>query len=175
MGIEIEILSGDAAWPAAQPLLAVVWPPDIVKTLPWGNVVWARADLRVLIATEAGDTVCHVGIFRRAAIWNGRKVRIGGLGGVATRDDHRRRGYASVAIDAAVQTLRDERTIDFGLLFCEPHNVAFYKARGWHAFEGEVFAEQPGGRIRFEATAPFVFDLRLKPRRGTIDLCGLPW
>ena len=63
----------------------------------------------------------------------------------------------------------------FALLFCEPHNEAFYAARGWHAFKGEVHAEQPGGKIRFEAMAPYVFDFTRKPRDGIIDLCGLPW
>jgi hypothetical protein len=61
------------------------------------------------------------------------------------------------------------------MLFCEPHNEAFYQARGWYAFSGEVYAEQPGGRIRFEAMAPYVFDFTRKPRDGIIDLCGLPW
>ena len=32
------------------------------------------------------------------------------------------------------------------MLFCEPHNEAFYQARGWHPFQGEVYAEQPGGK-----------------------------
>ena len=42
-------------------------------------------------------------------------------------------------------------------------------------FKGEVYAEQPQGRVRFEAMAPFVFDFTRKPRDGVIDLCGLPW
>ena len=64
---------------------------------------------------------------------------------------------------------------EFALLFCEPHNFAFYEARGWQPFTGEVYAEQPEGRIRFEAMAPFVFDISRAPRDGVIDLCGLPW
>ena len=52
---------------------------------------------------------------------------------------------------------------------------AFYQARNWHAFEGEVYCEQPDGRIRFEAMAPFVFDIRRAPRQGVMDLKGLPW
>ena len=64
---------------------------------------------------------------------------------------------------------------DFALLFCEPHNFAFYRNLGWHQFTGDVFVEQPQGRIRFEAMTPFVYDLRLAPRDGTIDLRGLPW
>ena len=83
--------------------------------------------------------------------------------------------YASIALDAAIQTMRDREDVRFALLFCEPHNFAFYQARGWHPFAGEVYAEQPDGKIRFEAMAPFVHDIQRAPRQGVIDLCGLPW
>ena len=64
---------------------------------------------------------------------------------------------------------------DFALLVCEPHNFAFYRGLGWRQFAGDLFCEQPGGRVRFDAMTPFVFDLRLAPQGGAIDLCGLPW
>jgi aminoglycoside 2'-N-acetyltransferase I len=175
MSIEIDILNGDASWGTAEALLEEVWPPHVLKTLPWGDVVFAHADLRVLVGAETGEVVCHVGIFRRAVTWNGRKMRAGGIGGVATREAFRRHGYASIALDAAVQTLKDEGSIDFALLFCEPHHAPFYQGRGWKPFEGEIYAEQAGGRARFTAIAPYIHDLRRAPRHGTIDLCGLPW
>jgi aminoglycoside 2'-N-acetyltransferase I len=176
MSIEIDILNGDASWPLVEPLFDAVWPPEVLAKLPWGDVVFAHADLRVLVQSETDGPVCHVGIFRREVIWNGRKMRAGGIGGVATRNDHRRRGYASVALDAAIQTLRDEGATDFAMLFCEPHNAPFYASRGWRPFEGEIFAEQPQqGRVPFTAIAPYVCKIRQAPLRGTIDLCGLPW
>jgi len=180
MSIEIEVLNGDASWPTAKPLFDAVWPAETVKKLPWGHVEWAHADLRVLIDAPSGDGLprglaCHVGIYFRTVTWNGRKFNIGGIGGVSTREDCRRHGYASIALNAAVQTMRDHEALQFALLFCEPHNFAFYQSRGWHPFEGEIYAEQPSGRIRFEAMAPFVFDFKRSPRQGTIDLCGLPW
>jgi aminoglycoside 2'-N-acetyltransferase I len=175
MSIEIEILSGDASWPTAAPLFNAIWPPEVVATLPWANIATAHAELRVLVQDETAGLVCHVGIHRRQATWNGRAVRIGGIGGVLTHPAFRRRGLASVALNAAIQTLKDERATDFALLFCEPHNEAFYRGRGWKAFSGEIFAEQPGGRIRFEVLTPLVFYLKRAPHEGVIDLCGLPW
>ncbi len=175
MGIEIEVLSADASWPLAEPLFKAVWPPEVIEKLPWGRFVFAYPEWRVLVHSDPGAVVCHVGIQRREVRWNGRGVRAGGIGGVLTREDFRRRGYASIALDAAIQTLRDEGSTDFALLFCEPHNVPFYTRRGWKPFDGEVYADQPEGRIRFEAIAPFVYDLRRAPRAGVIDLCGLPW
>jgi len=175
MSIEIDVLNGDASWSTAEPLLDAVWPRHVLERLPWGDVEWAHADLRVLIEAPSGGLACHVGIYFRTVTWNGRKLDIGGIGGVSTREDCRGRGYASLALNAAIQTMRDQEAVQFALLFCEPHNFKFYQSRGWHPFSGEIYAEQPGGKVRFEVLAPFVFDFRRAPRRGTIDLCGLPW
>jgi aminoglycoside 2'-N-acetyltransferase I len=175
MSIEIEVLNGDESWQMAKPLFEAVWPADVVQKLPWGHVRWANADLRVMIETSSDGLACHVGVYFRNVTWNGRKLHIGGVGGVSTRADCRRRGYASIALDAAIQTMRDREDVRFALLFCEPHNFAFYQSRGWHPFAGEVYAEQPDGKIRSEAMAPFVHDIKRAPRQGVIDLCGLPW
>ena len=176
MSIEIDVLNGDASWKTVEPLMNAVWPRHVVERQPWGHIEWAHADLRVLIDAPDGDGLaCHVGIFFRTVIWNGHKVHVGGIGGVSTREDCRGRGYASIALNAAIRTMRDREAVEFALLVCEPHNEAFYQARGWHPFKGEVYAEQPEGKIRFEAMAPYVFDFTRKPRDGIIDLCGLPW
>src|SRR5215203_1232367 len=120
MSIEIDVLNGDASWPLAKPLFDAVWPGDVVEKLPWADVVWAHADLRVLIEAPSGGLACHVGIYFRQATWDGHKVQSGGIGGVATRADCRRQGYASLALDAAIQTMRHHEAVQFGLLFCEP-------------------------------------------------------
>lgn len=174
MSIEIDIQTGDASWPLAKALVLATFPPEAATILPTGPVQWANPDLRVLIEDNA-ELVCHVGIYRRAGTWKGRKVRIGGIGSVATHPDHRRRGYAGLALTAAIQTLRDEKAIDFVLLVCRPHNFAFYEKRGWRAFGGELYAEQKNQRVRFDAMTPYVFDIRYGPHEGVIDLCGLPW
>jgi aminoglycoside 2'-N-acetyltransferase I len=176
MSIEIEILNGDHSWPRAKELLHTVWPPAEMENLSWGHIKWANPDLRVLIETDDGALVCHTGIHFRTVIWNGQKVHIGGISGVATHPDHRRRGYASVALEAAVHTLRDHDAAQFALLFCEPHNFNFYQSRGWQSFNGAVYAEQVAGRVRFEAMTPYVLDLKRRaPTLGTLDLCGMPW
>jgi aminoglycoside 2'-N-acetyltransferase I len=175
MSIEIDVLNGDASWKIAEPLYNAVWPRHVVERLSWGHVEWAHADLRVLIEGPSGGLACHAGIYFRTVTWNGRKVHVGGIGGVMTHEDCRGRGYASLALGAALHTMRDQEATRFALLFCEPHNFVFYQARGWHPFAGEIYAEQPGGRVKFEAMAPFVFDLGRAPRDGVIDLCGLPW
>jgi GNAT superfamily N-acetyltransferase len=176
LSIEIDIVNGDQSWHRAKELFEAVWPRAEVKNLPWGHIKWADAELRVLIDAAEGGLACHVGIYFRTVSWNGQKVHIGGIGGVATRADCRRRGYASIALNAVIQTMHAHDAAQFALLFCEPHNFEFYRSRGWQPFIGDIYAEQPEGRIRFEAMSPFVFDLKRRaPVRGTIDLGGLPW
>jgi hypothetical protein len=174
MSVRIDIRPGDAAWEVAGPLLNAVWPPDLVATLPWGHLATAHADFRVLV-TQDGELVSHVGLFLRSCDWDGRLVRVGGIGGVATAEAQRRLGFASAAMETAVSSLAHDHDVDFGLLFCEDHNIAFYRGLGWQPFGGTVFAEQPGGRIHHDSVAPFVHDFRMAPRDGTIDLRGLPW
>jgi predicted acetyltransferase len=175
MSIEIEVLNGAASWSIAEPLHNAVWGPDVIAKKTWAHIEWAHPDLRVLLEAPGEGLACHVGIYFRTITWNGRKMHVGGIGGVATREDCRRRGYATLAIEAAIHTMRANDAVRFGLLFCEPHNVAFYQARNWHPFTGDVYCEQPQGRIRFDHMAPFVFDIARAPRQGTLDLCGLPW
>ena len=177
MSIEIEVLNGDASWTLAKPLFQAIWPPEVIATLPWAGITFANADLRVLVQDEAGDVVSHVGLYRRVITWNGQKINVGGIGGVLTRADVRNRGLATIALNAAIQTLRDEDSVNFALLFCEPYRAPFYMGRGFRPFEGSVFIEQPDiGRVRFDAIAPHVHDLkRTAPSLGTLDLCGLPW
>jgi len=175
MSLEIDILNGDASWDRTEPLHNAVFGREIVGKLPWGHIEWAHADLRALIDAPEGGLACHVGIYFRTIDWNAHKVHVGGIGGVMTREDCRGRGYASLALDAAIQTMRANEAVRFAVLFCEEHNFAFYQARGWYPFEGEVYCEQKSGRARFDLMTPFVFDIRRAPRQGVLDLCGLPW
>jgi aminoglycoside 2'-N-acetyltransferase I len=174
LSVRIDIRPGDAAWEVAGPLLNAVWPPDLVASLRWGGLATAHADFRVLV-THDGELVSHVGLFIRGCDWDGRIVRVGGIGGVATAKPQRRLGFAGAGMKAAIAALTRDHDVDFGLLFCEDHNIAFYRGLGWQPFVGTVFAEQPEGRIHHNSVAPFVYDLKLAPRAGEIDLRGLPW
>ena len=108
MSIEIDVLNGNEAWPMAEPLFNAVWPPEVVAKLPWADIVFAHAELRVLVQTEIGEAICHVGIYRREIKWNGRRMQAGGIGAVLTREDKRGKGYATIALSAAIQTLKDK-------------------------------------------------------------------
>ena len=174
MSIEIDVLNGAASWKAVEPLHNAIWPREAANK-PWQHIQWANADLRVLIDAPEGGLACHVGIYFRTIVWNGHEIHVGGIGGVMTRDDCRRRGYATLALDAAIETIKANEAARFALLVCEEKNFLFYRQRGWHAFDGELYCEQADGRIKFDLMASYVFDIKPAPRKGVIDLKGLPW
>ena len=169
----IEVVDGDAGWALAEPLDRECYPPEAMATVVWRDVTWAHADKRVVVHGESG-IVCHVGIYFRDGTLDGASVRIAGIGGVMTSPRVRRTGHAGNAMRRASDVMR-EHEIDFGLLFCEPHNVPFYEHLGWRIFPGEVYCEQPSGHIRFDMMHAMVLPLRLSPEGRVIDLCGLPW
>jgi aminoglycoside 2'-N-acetyltransferase I len=170
-----EIKAGDAARQQAASLLRAAWPPEAAGKLPWRDVVWAKPDQRLLAFNRDNEIICHVGIVLRDATWDGRGVKIGGIGGVTTREDSRRRGATSAAMRKAIQELRETYKADLGLLFCEPQNAPLYQRLGWQSFHGEVLVTQPRGHLRFDVIDPYVFDLKIAPRTGVLDLCGPPW
>ena len=162
------------AWKEVEPFFRSIWPPDASPAPPWAHIISEPPQRRVMVRNESGELIAHVGIQVRAGLWDRRRVRIGGIGGVATRAGERRKGLASHALDVALKQL-DAQGINFALLFAEPCNFAFYERRDWHRFEGDVFIDQPQGRIKHNVVAAFVRDGLLAPHEGVIDLLGKPW
>ena len=173
-GAHIELRDGGESWSLAEPLLETVWPTEAMGSIAWGDLIFAEADKRIFVWDESGLLVCHVGLFLREMRWDNHKVCVGGIGGVATLPDFRECGFASAALQCAAVHFTDAK-LDFGLLFCEAREFAFYRKRGWRQFEGTVLMEQSAGHTRLTSMTPFLLDIRLSPRSGSLDLCGLPW
>ncbi len=169
----VRLTDGASGWPLAEAIDRVCYPPEVMAKVIWRDVTWAHADKRIF-ACRDGEVVCHVGLYLRQARNGAREVFIGGIGGVMTLPDMRRQGFAGGAMRAAADAMVEEGR-DFGLLFCETHNVAFYEGLGWQAFAGDVFCEQPTGRIKFDMMHTMVLPVSSSPLSGIIDLCGLPW
>ena len=155
MSIEIDVLNGDASWSRAEPLMRAVWPRHVVERLPWGHIEWAHADLRVLIDapedSPEGGLACHVGIYFRDAIWDGRKFdrRLGGVFDAPGLPGARLRHAGA---ERCYQDLRDHEAISLQCCSCEPHNERSMKPAAG-TLQGRGLYEQPQGRIRFEAMA----------------------
>jgi aminoglycoside 2'-N-acetyltransferase I len=173
MTLAVDIVDGHEGWPLAETIDRECYPPDVMATIIWRDVIWAHADRRIFVRLD-GEAVCHVGLYFRGAKDGDREVAICGIGGVMTLERARRLGCASAAMKAAAKTMKDDGC-DFGLLFCEPHNVAFYEGLGWAMFDGDTYCEQPEGRIKFDIMHAMVLPTASAPQSRLIDLCGLPW
>jgi len=86
------------------------------------------------------------------------------------------KGYASQAMREASRLFDEELKVAYALLFCRPHLVEFYKRLFWKPFQGQVFVEQPNGKVEFSVNGAMVLDVKERaPLNGSLDLHGLPW
>jgi aminoglycoside 2'-N-acetyltransferase I len=169
--MRVEVLGGEEGFPLFEPLDCAVYTPQVMAAMIWKDVVWAQPDRRVFVH-DGGRVVCHAGLFFREGTWNNAPARMCGIGGVMTAPDARRKGHASAAMRRAAEEMAD---VDFGLLFCEAHNVKLYAALGWRVFAGRVHCTQPRGAMVFDMMPNMVLPLARAPEDGDIDLRGLPW
>ena len=161
---------------ALRTLSLAVYPPEVSATWPGRAIEWAAPQWGIIGWDAEDAALCYVGVVLRDARWNDRAVRVGGIGGVKTHPASRGRGFATTAIQRALDFFREQGDVDFGLLVCEPDLVQFYDRLGWRRFPGDLFV------IQRQATVPFTFNLAMTtpvrlqaPLTGTIDLMGAPW
>ena len=160
---------------ALEVLSAAVYPP-IEGALPSGEpVTWASPQWAFLL-WEENELVTHVGLLEREILQDGRLRRIGGLGAVATHPAKQGQGLASLALREAAKWFDTDLGVPYALLFCRLTLIPFYERLLWKEFMGQVFVEQPQGRINFTANVAMVLDVREPaPLGGILDLNGLPW
>ena len=171
--MRIEVFDGEPGWAVVEALDREVYTPEYMATAIWRDVVWAHADKRIVIFDDQ-KAVCHAGVFFRDGLLDGAPVRLCGIGGVMTSPSARKKGCAGAVMTRAAQ-LMEEEGIDFGLLFCERHNLELYGNLGWRIFSGAVHCVQPSGPMTFDLMPTMILPVRMTPDSGKIDLCGLPW
>lgn len=165
----------DAQKKGLDQLRAAVYPPEVIATLPGRIFTWASPQWSILLWDE-GELVSRVGLLVREIVSNGETKTIGGIGGVMTHPDKQGEGYASQAMREASKLFGEKLNVAYALLFCRPHLVEFYKRLSWKPFRGEVFVEQPNGRMEFSANGAMVLGVKEQaPLNGVLDLNGLPW
>lgn len=173
--MEIVEVDGEASRPLIAGLSAAVYPPHVLSTIVWRDVISARSERRILLR-DAGCVVSTAGILWREALHNGEPVVIAGLAGVMTDPKRQRSGLGRLAVEHAMASMGGNERAAFGLLFCEPTNVEFYLRLGWLPFNGDVTVTQPAGRIAYKIMESMVTPLcEQAPNGGVLDLCGLPW
>src|SRR5262249_19247069 len=160
---------------ALRTLALAVYPPEVAAAWPGRSVEWAPHQWSVIGWHAEGAALCYVGAVLREARWDDRAVRVGGLGGVKTHPASRGRGFATTAIQQALDFFRAQGDVDFGLLVCEPGLVRFYERLGWRRFPGELLVTQRQGTVPFTFNLVMTIPVRLQESlTGVIDLLGLP-
>ncbi len=139
------------------------------------DLTWTdEEDWRVWLEVDGQMVSCLTIVERRAEV-AGMPVRLGGIGGVATLPAQQRQGYARQVLDAAAEFLRDSLRVDFGMLVCSPHLVAYYARAGWQPVAAPMLIDQPRGKVTLNL-GYMVLPCAGSPwPAGTLDLCGLPW
>jgi GNAT superfamily N-acetyltransferase len=156
-------------------LRATVYPAAVLATLVGKQVAWASPQWSILV-WEDDELVSRVGLLRREINSNGEQKTIGGVGGVMTHPERQGKGHASEAMREAARIFHEEWQVAYALLFYGSRVVEFYKRLQWVPFEGQIFVEQPRGKIEFTVNQAMVLDVKESaPLTGVLDLNGLPW
>jgi len=132
-------------------------------------------DLHFILKPD-GHPASHVSVLLSHTLRVGTLgVPVGGIGGVLTRPDVRRRGYAALLLRHALDHLRTQTASEFAFLFCLPRLLGYYQLLGWEEILEDVYIEQPGGEILSPLRA-MVIPLRQCPwPPGQVHLGSLPW
>jgi GNAT superfamily N-acetyltransferase len=132
-------------------------------------------DLHFILALD-GQAASHVSLLLSHTLRVGTLgVPVGGIGGVITRPDVRRRGFAARLLGHTLSHLRTQSASEFAFLFCLPRLLGYYRSLGWEEIREDVYIEQPGGEILSPlcSMAISLRDHTWPP--GRVHLGSLPW
>lgn len=160
-------------------LAVAVYPPDRVADWPGRDVEWSAPEWWVRVRDETGALASYVGVYVRDAVWDGRPVRVGGVGNVKTHPGARGRRFAAAGLRRAVEFFREQADVAFALfalLVCEPGLLGYYARLGWREFGGTLMVRQRGAVCEFTLDRVMMLGVRSDgSAAGAIDLCGPPW
>lgn len=161
---------------ALRALSDAVYPERESANWPGRFLEWAPAEWGVAVRNDRGELVSYAGLLVRRGRHEGHPVEMGGVGGVKTHPLHRGAGHASAAMREAQRFFIEQSTVDFGLLVCDDSLIPYYGRLGWEPFHGEMFTEQPEGKVKFTFNRVMVLPVSgAAPGKGVIDLNGPPW
>jgi len=110
------------------------------------NLSWRPKDLHFLLYVNS-KVVSHIGVLKHIISVNGQPLIIGGIGGVVTVAEERKKGYAGLLMQYTARFLKHFWGVEVGLLFCLPQMISYYEMLGWHLVEHGVLIDQPTGKM----------------------------
>jgi aminoglycoside 2'-N-acetyltransferase I len=135
---------------------------------------WAEPNYYAILRC-GGELAGRLAVFDRQVSVGGVIVRVGGIGGVATKSQFRHQGVASALLSRAAEFMKSQPGAEFGLLLCQPKVSPVYGKLGWTRVDGPTSFSQPGGTVTYpHYTMVLPLTDKVWPR-GAIDMLGLPW
>ncbi len=135
---------------------------------------WAEPDYYGILSVDE-QLAGRLAVFDRQISAGGVIVKVGGIGGVATKPQFRHQGIASALLSRAAEFMKNDLGAEFGFLLCRPEVSPVYAKLGWTRVDGPTTFSQPSG---IETYPYYTMILRLTGREwppGPIDMMGLPW
>jgi aminoglycoside 2'-N-acetyltransferase I len=135
---------------------------------------WAEPDYYAILSLE-NELAGRLAVLDRKLSVGGLILRVGGIGGVATKSEFRHRGIASAMLSSAAKFMKDELKVEFGFLLCRHEVSQVYAKMGWIGVPG------PTRFTRGGVNATYPNDTMILPLAGKewpsgpIDMLGLPW
>jgi aminoglycoside 2'-N-acetyltransferase I len=99
-----------------------------------------------VLALEGDEVVAHGAVVPRTLVAGERALRTGYVEGVATREDRRGQGLATLVMREVGRVIGEG--YELGALSDGTRIPGFYQRLGWETWEGPTWAAAPGGRQR---------------------------
>ena len=128
-----------------------------------------------VVAHLDGQLVGRLSVARREIRVGDTRIEVGGVAGVTTLPELRRRGIAAAMMRRTATLFRDEFAVPFGHLLCRADIAPVYAGVGWERVAVPTWFAQPSGRQRYPHETMVLRCAGRPWPDGEIDLRGLPW
>jgi len=140
----------------------------------FSSIHWSSPDWMALGYLH-DDLVTQLCLPRREISVGFEKIWVAGIGGMATHPNHQHKGYGSALLGATESFMRNEMSVQFGLLICADQTRPFYELAGWQFAADHLYFTQENQRRSLDTCVMILPLTNQAWHTGEIDLCGLPW
>jgi aminoglycoside 2'-N-acetyltransferase I len=135
---------------------------------------WAEPDYYAILSIEK-QLAGRLAVLDRKVSVDGVILRVGGIGGVATKPEFRRRGVASAMLARAAEFMKNDLEVEFGFLLCRHEVSPVYSKTGWTIVAGPTTFTRAGVAATYPNDTMILPLAEKRWPSGPIDMLGLPW